>query len=138
MSGILERLTEAQNAHDAPRMAAFFAEDYRSAQPAHPSRAFGGRAQVLENWTSVFAGVPDFRAELVASSMDGGTEWGELDWRGRHTDGSPFAMRGVIIAIVRDDLIAGARLYMEPVDRSDDDIDTAVEQLYRPPSAQSD
>jgi hypothetical protein len=46
-------------------------------------------------------------------------------------------MRGVIIAIVRDDLIAEARLYMEPVDGSGDDIDAAVVQLLRPPTAQS-
>jgi hypothetical protein len=46
-------------------------------------------------------------------------------------------MRGVIIAIVRDDLIAEARLYMEPVDASGEDIDAAVELLYRPPIAPS-
>jgi hypothetical protein len=133
MGSIFERLTEAQNAHDARLMASCFAEDYASAQPAHPSRAFNGRAQVLTNWSAVFEGVPDFRAELVASSHDGPTEWGEFDWSGRHTDGSPFGMRGVIIATVRDDLIAEARLYMEPVDRSGEDIEAAVDTLYRPP-----
>lgn len=135
MRSILERLTQAQNAHDAEGMASFFAEDYVSAQPVHPGRAFTGRAQVLENWTSVFAGVPDFRAELLASVRDGETEWGEFDWQGRHTDGTPFAMRGVIIATVRDDEIAEARLYMEPVDHEAEDIAAAVEQLYRPPDA---
>jgi hypothetical protein len=43
-------------------------------------------------------------------------------------------MRRVIIATVRDDLIAAARLHMEPVDYSGDDIDAAVDQLYRPPT----
>ena len=132
MRTMLERLTEAQNAHDAVRMASCFAEDYASAQPVHPGRAFTGRAQVLTNWTAVFAGVPDFRGELLASSVDATSEWGEFDWQGRHTDGSSFAMRGVIILTVRDDLIAAARLYMEPVDRSDGDIEAAVEELYRP------
>jgi ketosteroid isomerase-like protein len=103
MRTILERLTEAQNAHDAVRLASCFAEDYVSAQPVHPGRAFTGRAQVLANWTSVFAGVPDFRAELLASSADGDTAWGEVDWQGQHTDGSPFAMRGVIIVRVLGD-----------------------------------
>jgi hypothetical protein len=42
-------------------------------------------------------------------------------------------MRGVIIATIRDDRIAAARLYVEPVERHGADIDTAVEQLYRPP-----
>jgi ketosteroid isomerase-like protein len=135
MRSTFERLTEAQNAHDARAMASCFAEDYVSAQPVHPGRAFSGRTQVLANWSSVFEGVPDFRAELVASSLDGQTEWGEFDWSGRHTDGSPFAMRGVVIATVRDGLIAEARLYMEPVDRSDDDIEAAVHKLYRPPGA---
>jgi ketosteroid isomerase-like protein len=135
MRSILERLTEAQNSHDARRMASYFAEDYVSAQPVHPSRAFIGRAQVLTNWSSVFEGVPDFRADLLASCLDGQSEWGECEWRGRYTDGSPFAMRGVIIATVRDGLIAEARLYMEPVDPSGDDIDAAVDKLYRPPGA---
>jgi hypothetical protein len=31
-----------------------------------PTAAFTGRTQVLANWTSVFAGVADFRAELLA------------------------------------------------------------------------
>ena len=51
---------------------------------------------------------------------------------------SPFAMRGVIIATVRDDMIAEARLYMEPVDSSGDHIDAAMEQqLLRRPAAPS-
>lgn len=131
---MLELLKDAINAHDAARMAGLFAEDYESAQPVHPSRAFGGRAQVLANWSSVFEGVPDFTSELVASSMDGETEWGEWDWRGRHVDGSPFAMRGVTILVVRDGLIAEGRLYMEPVELGGGDIDAAVQQLYQPPT----
>jgi ketosteroid isomerase-like protein len=75
MSAILPRLTEAQNSHDADLFASYFADDYDSVQPAHPGRSFTGRAQVLENWSSVFAGVPDFRAELVASCRDGNVEW---------------------------------------------------------------
>ena len=134
MASMMERLRDATNAHDPRGMAALFAEDYRSVQPLHPSRAFGGRAQVLENWTSVFAGVPDFSSELVASSGDGKTEWGEWDWRGHHPDGSAFAMRGITILVVRDDLIAEARLYMEPVEVGGGDIDEAVRDLYKPPS----
>jgi ketosteroid isomerase-like protein len=98
-------------------------------------RGFRGRSQVLANWTSVFEGVPDFTADLVASSSDGETEWGDWDWRGRHTDGSPFAMRGVTILVVRDGLIAEGRLYMEPVEAGGADIDVAVQQLYKPPVA---
>lgn len=44
MSILLERLKEAMDSHDAVQMASLFAEDYRSASPAHPRRAFRGRA----------------------------------------------------------------------------------------------
>ena len=131
---MLERLVEAQNHHDAHRMASCFAEDYVSAQPAHPGRAFTGRAQVLANWTAVFAGVADFRAELLDSCREGDREWGEVYWRGTHTDGSPFAMCGVVVLVVRDGLIAAGRLYVEPVETDGEAIDAAVEQLYRPPA----
>ena len=133
MSGLLERLIDAQNSHDAELFASYFSDDYRSEQPAHPGRAFSGREQVLENWSSVFAGVPDFRAELVDSCGDGEVEWGEVDWRGHHTDGSTFAMRGVLVLTIRDDQIAAGRLYVEPVELGGEDIDASVEQLYRPP-----
>lgn len=132
---MLERLQDAMNAHDARHMASLFAHDYRSAQPAHPRRSFGGNARVLENWSSVFQGVPDFRSELIAASVDGDTEWGEWNWHGHHPDGSPFAMRGVTILVVRDGLIAEGRLYMEPVEGEGEDIQAAVEELYQPPPA---
>ena len=89
---------------------------------------------MLTNWSSVFEGVPDLSSELVASSVAGETEWGEWAWRGRHPDGTPFAMRGVTILVVRDGLIAEGRLYMEPVDETEADIDAAVQELYRPPA----
>lgn len=133
MATMLERLQQAWNSHDAHRVVSLFAEDYVSDQPAHPSRRFRGRHQVLANWTSVFEGVPDFWAELVDSSVDGPTEWGEWDWAGQHPDGSSFAMRGVTILVVRDDLIARGRLFMEPVDPAHDDIDAAVHELYKSP-----
>ncbi len=130
---MLERLRDATNAHDAGLLASLFASDYRSSQPLHPSRGFGGSSQVLENWSSVFEGVPDFSAELVALAVDGDTEWGEWSWRGHHVDGSPFAMRGVTIFVMRDGLVTGGRLYMEPVEAGGVDIAAAVQELYRPP-----
>jgi ketosteroid isomerase-like protein len=133
MPSMLERLTDAQNAHDATLFASHFAEDYSSVQPAHPGRAFRGRAQVLANWTSVFEGVPDFRAELLDSVVRGESEWGEVHWHGQHIDGSAFAMRGVLVLTVRDDLVAEGRLYVEPVEVDGGDIESAVEELYRPP-----
>ncbi len=137
MASMLERLRDAMNSHDAKEMASLFADTYQSSQPLHPARGFSGHAQVLTNWMSVFEGVPDFSAELVASSVDGAIEWGEWDWRGRHTDSSPFAMRGVTILRVHDGLVAEMRLYLEPVDVGGDDIDAAVRELYQSPSARS-
>jgi ketosteroid isomerase-like protein len=128
----VDRLLQALNSHDPAQMAALFARDYRSAQPAHPGREFTGRAQVLENWTAVFDGVPDFTARLVSSTQSDDVVWSEWDWSGTHTDGTPFAMRGVIILELRDDLIAEGRLYMEPVDQEESTIDEAVKELYEP------
>jgi ketosteroid isomerase-like protein len=137
MSTMTERLLEALNSHDAEQMAALFADDYQSSQPTHPGRAFSGRAQVLKNWTAVFEGVPDLVADLVSFSISGNTEWTEWYWRGQHVDGPPYAMRGVIILVVRDDLVAEARLYMAPVETSGEDIDTAVRELYKRPPAET-
>ena len=137
MTTMLERLRDAANAHDPQRLASLFAEDYQSAQPLHPNRGFGGSAQVRENWSSVFDGVPDFSSELVASSVDGEIEWGEWHWHGHHVDGSPFTMRGVTIFVVRDGLVAEARLYMEPVETDGGDIAGAVQDLYKPPPGSS-
>ena len=132
---MLERLRDAVNGHDPRRVASLFAEDYQSTQPLHPSRGFGGSAQVLENWSSVFDGVPDFSSELVASSVNGDIEWGEWNWQGHHVDGSPFAMRGITILVVREGMVSEGRLYMEPVEADGGDIKAAVEELYRPPPA---
>jgi SnoaL-like domain len=127
---LLDRVKDAMNSHDAGNVAALFAADYRSSQPAHPDRGFGGRQQVAVNWTAVFNGVPNFRADLLASSVDGDTEWGEWEWAGNRPDGSSFVMRGVTILVGRDDLIAEARLYMEPVELAGGDINASIADLY--------
>ena len=71
------------------------------------------------------------------SSVDGEVEWGEWHWHGHHVDGSPFAMRGVTIFVVRDGLVAEGRLYMEPVEADGGDIEAAVQELYKPPPGSS-
>jgi uncharacterized protein (TIGR02246 family) len=132
MATVSEQLRDAQNAHDPVRFAALVAPDYDSVQPAHPGREFTGRDQVLANWTAVFSGVPDFVSELVAVVVDGDREWSEWHWHGHHTDGSVFEMRGTTIFVIRDGLITGGRLFMEPVERAAQDIDAAVHELYQP------
>jgi hypothetical protein len=111
---IAERMAAAMNAHDLDAFVALFAPDYDSVQPAHPDRAFTGSEQVRKNWSEVFAGVPDFHAELIGATTDGDTEWTEWRWSGTGLD-----MAGVIVFGLRDGLIASARLYVEHVERGE-------------------
>jgi ketosteroid isomerase-like protein len=123
-------LAEAMNAHDLDAFVALFAPDYDSRQPAHPDRAFVGSDQVRKNWSAMFAGVPDFRADLIATAGDADTLWSEWRWHGTHTDGSPFDMAGVLVGGVRDGRLAWARLYVEPVETGEG-IEAAVRDLSR-------
>ena len=133
MGEIMNRLLSAMNAHDLDVFVACFAADYVSEQPAHPSRSFRGRDQVRKNWEGVFAGVPDFTAELVLTAVTAeGVEIGEWRWQGTHTDGSAFGMHGVIVAGIERAEIAWARLYMEPIEQGGADIDEMVRETYRP------
>ena len=137
MTQMMHQVLAAMNAHDVDAFVACFAPDYRSEQPAHPARAFTGNEQVRENWTGVFAGVPDFRAELLASATaEGGVEIGEWHWQGTYTDGSPFAMQGVTVMGIQGGHIAWGRLYMELIERDGVGIDEMVQETYRPPSAE--
>ena len=134
MGEVTNRLLAAMNAHDVDAFVACFAPGYRSEQPSHPTRSFEGSDKVRENWTSVFSGVPDFQAELlVSATTDDGVEIGEWHWHGTHTDGSPFAMRGVTVLGTEGEQIAWGRLYMEVIERDGADIDHMVQEAYRPP-----
>src|SRR3954469_15090070 len=99
---VIERLAAAQNARDIDAMVACFADDYASEQPAHPDRAFRGSAQVRANWSEIFAGVPDLRAELLRIVVDGETVWTEWTYLGTQSGGGRFDVAGVIIAGIRD------------------------------------
>jgi hypothetical protein len=68
---VIERLRDAHNRHDVDAFVACFDPEYRSEQPVHPGRAFVGSQQVRRNWAEVFAGVPDFHAELLRSARQG-------------------------------------------------------------------
>jgi hypothetical protein len=120
---LAERLEAATNAHDIDAFVALFAPDYDSRQPAHPDRAFTGSDQVRANWSEVFAGVPDFRAELLGSSADGDTLWTEWEWTG-----TGLHMAGVIVFGVRDERFAWARLYIEHVEHGEG-IEAAVREM---------
>jgi ketosteroid isomerase-like protein len=128
---VLERLRDAQNRHDLDDFVACFHSEYRSEQPVHPNRAFVGSQQVRQNWAEVFAGVPDFRAELPRSVHQDDTGWAEWHWRGTRVDGTRLDMRGVTIFGVRDGRIVWGRLYLEDVEVAGQDIDQAVQHLAR-------
>lgn len=137
MTDVIERLAEAMNQHDLDRAAGLMAQDYRSEQPAHPGRAFVGRAQMRANWEAMFAGIPDFRADLLRSVDDGDTAWTEWRWSGTRTDGQPVDVRGVTLFQIRGGQIVAGWLYMEDVDDGTVGIEQAVESISggqpRPP-----
>jgi ketosteroid isomerase-like protein len=122
-------LANAMNAGDIEAFVSLFSEDYDSRQPVHPDRDFRGREQVRANWSAVFSGVPDFRAELVASAADADTAWTEWRWDGTHNDGSRLEMAGVIVLGVQRGSITWARLYVEPVESAGEGIDAAVRAM---------
>ena len=126
---VVARLHVAMNARDVEAFVACFAEDYDSAQPAHPDRAFRGREQVRVNWSAIFDAVPDFRAALVGVTAAGETTWSEWRWEGTQTDGGRLDMAGVIVFGIRDDAIAWARLYVEPVEQAGAGIEAAVRNM---------
>ncbi len=134
MTDVLDRLLVAMNRHDLDAAVGLFAENYRSEQPAHPARAFVGRAQVRKNWAAMFAGIPDFAAELVRRVDDGDTTWSEWAWSGTHADGQPFEARGVALFRIVEESIVAARLYIEDVPPDAGDIAQAVEDMsgHRP------
>jgi uncharacterized protein (TIGR02246 family) len=126
---LVRRLQAAMNAHDVEAFVACFAEDYDSAQPTHPDRAFRGREQVRANWSAVFTGVPDFHAELLRANTVGDTTWSEWRWQGTQADGGRLDMAGVIILGERDERVAWARLYIETVEHAGAGIDAAVRDM---------
>ncbi|HWU23325.1 MAG TPA: nuclear transport factor 2 family protein [Nocardioides sp.] len=128
---VIDRLQAATNAHDLDALVACFAPDYVNHTPAHPLRGFTGPDQVRANWSAIFGGVPDISSRVIASCVDGEVAWTEWEMTGTRRDGVPHAMAGVIIFEVREDLIASARFYLEPVERGSGDVNAAVAQAVR-------
>jgi limonene-1,2-epoxide hydrolase len=123
---VVERLHHAMNQHDLEAFLACIDPGYRSEQPAHPNRGFGGREQVEKNWRALFDGIPDFHAELLATATKGDTVWCEWHWTGTRANEAPLDMRGVTLFGIEDDRIVSGRLYMEEVEEAGADIDEAV------------
>jgi ketosteroid isomerase-like protein len=129
---VLARVEAAMNAHDLEAFLACIHPEYRSEQPVHPERGFGGRDQVEKNWAAMFSGIPDFRAEALDTAVDGDTAWTEWRWSGTRADGIPLDMRGVTLFRVEDGLIVSGRLYVEEVEQAGADIDQTVSRISGP------
>ncbi|WP_298907063.1 nuclear transport factor 2 family protein [uncultured Nostoc sp.] len=112
---VIERLQQAQNAHDLEAFLACFTPNFQGEQPAHPEKAVHGVEDVRKNWSAMFHDIPDFHSELLRSAVEGDTAWAEWYWFGTRRDGTRFGMRGATILGIQADQIEWARLYMEPV-----------------------
>jgi ketosteroid isomerase-like protein len=126
---VIERVHHAMNQHDLEAVLACLDPDYRSEQPAHPNRGFGGREQVEKNWAAMFGGMPDFHAELLATAVEGETAWTEWRWTGTRSDRTGLDVRGVTLFGIEDGRIVSGRLYMEEVEEAGADIDATVGRL---------
>jgi ketosteroid isomerase-like protein len=127
-SQVLARLSAAMNHRDLAAFVECFDPDYESEQPAHPDRRFRGRAQVERNWAAMFAGLPDFRVEVVRTAATDDTVWVEWKWTGSRADGTQLDARGACIFGVRAGRLAWGRLYMEDTE-SGAGVEAAVASL---------
>ena len=128
-SAVIDRLVKAINDHDLEAMVACFDDGYVNETPIHPKRGFRGNDQVRQNWTQIFGAVPELRARVLRTAVDGNTVWTEWHMSGTQQDGAAFEMAGVTILGVAGDTIASARFYLEPVERTSGDVNAAVKQL---------
>ena len=124
MLTVLERLHTAMNQHDLEAMLECFDPEYRSEQPLHPNRGFGGKEQVRKNWSRMLDSFPDFEAQLLGHTSSGGTVWSEWRW-----SATGLNMMGVTLLGVREGRIVWGRLYMEPVEEDGEDIDESVRSI---------
>jgi ketosteroid isomerase-like protein len=126
----LTAFTTAVNSHDPDEVAACFAENCEFILPVHPARGFIGRAQARENWTKVFAAVPDLNLALVDAAHDGARCWAEWEYAGTRTDGERHWMRGVTIIDVNESgLLRSARFFVDYVDTGSASISEHLESL---------
>jgi ketosteroid isomerase-like protein len=126
---VVRDLLAAVNAHDLEGMVACFAAEYVNETPAHPERSFRGVGQVRRNWTQIFAGAPDIRADIPRSTVDGDMIWTEWKLDGTRADGSQLLMRGVVIFAVGHHKIRSARFYLEPVEHTSGDVDAHTRRI---------
>jgi ketosteroid isomerase-like protein len=134
---LLDRLVRAVNDHDLEGLMGCFHEDYVNENPAHPQRGFRGNEQVRRNWTQIFGGVPDVRARVLRSAVDGDSLWSEWEMSGTRSDRGDFEMRGVFIFGVADGRARWARMFLEPVEQVSGDADALVTRVAGGPSVRT-
>lgn len=79
---VIERLQQAQNAHDLEAFLFCFAPHLQSDHPVQDERAFQGVKHVRQNWSAIFHDIPDFHSEPLRSAVEGNTVWAEWYWFG--------------------------------------------------------
>lgn len=131
-SEVLRRQERALNAHDVDALADCFHEDLRSENFVHPSQTFVGREQVRRNWAMMISRVPDLRAELLGTAVDGDTAWGEWRIYGTRRDGALLDLRGVVVSKVEDGRVVSSRRYLAPLDAGLETVDDFFERLVAP------
>ncbi|MFF8279665.1 hypothetical protein ACF05T_26725 [Streptomyces lateritius] len=89
-------------------------------------------ASTRTTWSTFFRQVPDLRAELLSAATADDTEWSEWHWHGTREDSAHFEMRGVIVMGLQGNCISWARLYMQEVEASGEDIESALQRLAEP------
>ncbi len=130
--GVLERQERALNAHDVDALAGCFHEKLESEDFVHPSQTFVGRDQVRRNWALMIQNVPDLKAELRATAVEGDTVWGEWRIFGTRRDGAMLDLRGVVISKVENGLIVSSRRYLAPLDPGNETVDDYFRRLVEP------
>lgn len=135
--GFVDNLVSAVNGRDIDRLVDCFADGYVNLTPAHPARGFTGRQQVRRNWSAIFGAVSDITATVVAQAVDGETIWTEWTMDGTRRDGAEHHMRGVVIFTVAGNQATTAHFYLEPLDTSTSDADSAVATLTNTRAARS-
>lgn len=116
---LIDRLLTAINEHEFDAFLECFDPEYQSETPAHPRRAFTGREQVRRNWKDFFEHVDDLRAERDRMVVDGDTVWLEWGVHGTLPEGE-LDLVGVSILAVSDGRIQSGRMYLEPVQKTED------------------
>ena len=111
----IDRLRDAISSHDPSAVAACFTTDYRSEVPQRPDEGFQGSDRVAENWTAIFARIPDIEATVLRRAVSGPETWSEWEMAGTGPDGKPVVLCGPVIMTTRDGRIDWARFYLGPV-----------------------